>query len=343
MTPQSRRLVVSAANPNVRAHVSAIDAVFAVLVTLLMTATTTIAQNFPTRPIRWVVPFAAGGGADVVGRPVALAMGELLGQPIVYDNRGGGNGMIAGEIVARSAPDGYTLLVGGPAIMTANPHLYKKMPFDVEKDFTAVTKIAAAPNVLAAHPALPVRNVQELIDYAKANPNKINWASSGIGTGGHIAIEIFQMRTGAKVTHISFKGAGPALVSLMSGDVQLLIAVPGVFLQHLKAGRVRALAVGGLKRLAVLPNVPTLDESGLPGMQSGSWYGLIAPTGTPQSAIKVLHAATVKVLAMPEINARLLADGAIPSGNTPEQMAKDIRAESAMWAKVIKQAGIRLE
>ena len=168
-------------------------------------------------------------------------------------------------------------------------------------------------------------------------------SSSGIGTGGHIAIELFQMRTGAKVTHISFKGAGPALVSLMGGDVQLLIAVPGVFLQHLKAGRVRALAVGGLKRLAVLPNVPTLDESGLPGMQSGSWYGLIAPTGTPQSAIKVLHAATVKVLAMPEINARLLADGAIPSGNTPEQMAKDIRAESAMWAKVIKQAGIRLE
>lgn len=309
----------------------------------LATVNAATAQNFPHRPIRWVIPFAAGGGADVVGRPVALAMGELLGQPIVYDNRGGGNGMIAGEIVARAAPDGYTLLLGGPAILTANPHLYRKMPFDVDKDFVPITKIAAAPNVLGAHPALPARNLQELIDYAKANPNKINWASSGIGTGGHIAIELFMMRTGAKVTHISFKGAGPALVSLMAGDVQLLVAVPGVFLQHLKTGRVRALAVGGLQRLPVLPQVPTLDESGLPGMQSGSWYGLIAPAGTSQSAIRALHAATVKVLAMPEINARLLADGAIPSGNTPEQLAKDIRAESASWAKVIKQAGIRLD
>lgn len=314
-----------------------------VLALVLIAAGTVHAQNFPTRPIRWVVPFAAGGGADVVGRPVALAMGELLGQPIVYDNRGGGNGMIAGEIVARAAPDGYTLLLGGPAILTANPHLYRKMPFDVEKDFVPITKIAGAPNVMGAHPGLPARNVQELIDYAKANPNKINWASSGIGTGGHIAVELFMMRTGTKVTHISFKGAGPALVSLMAGDVQLLVAVPGVFLQHLKTGRVRALAVGGLQRLPVLPQVPTLDESGLPGMQSGSWYGLIAPTGTPQSAIRALHAATVKVLAMPEINARLLADGAVPSGNTPEQLAKDIRAESAMWAKVIKQAGIRLD
>ena len=272
-----------------------------------------------------------------------LSRSELLGQPIVYDNRGGGNGMIAGEIVARAAPDGYTLLMGGPATLTANAHLYRKMPFDVERDFVAITKIASAPNVVAAHPGLPARNVQELIDYARANPNKINWASSGIGTGGHIAIELFMMRTGTKVTHISFKGAGPALVSLMAGDVQLLVAVPGVFLQHLKTGRVRALAVGGLQRLPVLPQVPTLDESGLPGMQSGSWYGLIAPTGTPQNAIKALHAATVKVLAMPEINARLLADGAVPSGNTPEQLAKDIRAESAMWAKVIKQAGIRLD
>ena len=298
---------------------------------------------YPSRPIRWVIPFAAGGGADVVGRPIALAMGEMLGYPIVYDNRGGGNGMIAGEIVARAAPDGYTFLVGGPAIMTTNPHLYRKMPFDVAKDFTAVTKLAAAPNVLAAHPPLPVRNVQELIDYVKANPGKINWASSGIGTGGHLAIEQFQFRTQTKVTHVSFKGAAPALVSLIGGDVQLLVAVPGVFLPHLKAGRVRALAVGSLQRLPVLPDVPTLNESGLPGMESGSWYGLVAPTGTPVLAIKTLHAATVKVLKIPEVASRLQSDGAIASGNTPEQFANEIRNESALWAKVIKQAGIKLD
>ena len=177
-----------------------------------ITATTSADANFPTRPIRWVIPFAAGGGADVITRPVALAMGEMFGHPIVYDNRGGGNGMIAGEIVARAAPDGYTLLVGGPAIMATNPHLYKKMPFDVEKDFTPITKIASAPNVLAAHPSLPVRNLQELIHYAKSNPGKVNWASSGIGTGGHLAIELFQLRTHSKVLHISFKGAGAGQV-----------------------------------------------------------------------------------------------------------------------------------
>lgn len=317
----------------------------ATVATTLFAATAAHAQTttYPARPVRWVIPFAAGGGTDVAARPMAQAMGELLGQSIVYDNRGGGNGMIAGEIVARAAPDGYTLLVGGPAIMTTNPHLYAKMPFDVTRDFVAISKFANAPNVLAAHPALPLRSTQELIDYAKANPGKLNWASSGIGTGGHLAIELFQMRTGSKVVHVSFKGAGPALVSLLGGNVNLLIAVPGVFMPHIKSGRVRAIAVGSLQRLQVMPEVPTLDESGLPGMQTGSWYGLIAPTGTPAAAINALHAATAKALKLPEIVARQTGDGLIPSGNTPAQFAQDIRAESAVWAKVIKQAGIKLD
>lgn len=316
----------------------------ATVLSALLAASSAHAQTtYPTRPIRWVIPFAAGGGTDVAARPMALAMGELLGQSIVYDNRGGGNGMIAGEIVARAAPDGYTLLIGGPAIMTTNPHLYARMPFDVVKDFVAISKFANAPNVLAAHPALPVRSTQELIDYARANPGKLNWASSGIGTGGHLAIELFQMRTGSKVVHVSFKGAGPALVSLLGGNVNLLIAVPGVFMPHIKAGRIRAIAVGSLQRLQVMPEVATLDESGLPGMQTGSWYGLVAPAGTPVVAIKTLHAATAKALKLPEIVARQTADGLISSGNTPEQFAKEIRAESAVWAKVIQQAGIKLD
>ncbi len=316
---------------------------FAATAALCAAAAHAADAKFPVRPIRWVIPFAAGGGTDVVGRPMALAMGDLLGQGIVYDNRGGGNGLIAGEIVARAAPDGYTLLLGGPAIMTANPHLYARMPFDVVRDFMPVTKFANVPNVLAAHPAFPARNVQELIDYAKANPGKINWASSGIGTGGHLAAELFQMRTQSKVVHVSFKGAGPALVSLMGGDMHLLVAVPGVFMQHIKAGRVRALAVGSLQRVPVLPDVPTLNEAGLPGMQSGSWYGLIAPTGTPAVAVKTLYETTVKALKLPEIVARMQADGVLASGNTPEQFAREMREESAMFARVIKQVGIKLD
>ena len=301
------------------------------------------AGKYPTKVIRWVVPFAAGGGTDVVARPIAISMGEVMGQPVAYDNRGGGNGMIAGEIVARAAPDGYTLLVGSPSIMTTNQHLYAKMPFAPLRDFVPISKFASVPNLLIAHPSLPARTVQELIEHARANPGKINWASSGIGAGGHLAIELMQIKTGIKVVHVVYKGAGPALIAVIGGDAQLMFGGPGVFMPNLKAGRVRALAIGSLQRISILPEVPTLNESGLPGMETGSWYGLVAPTGTPAAIIKLTHAATVKVLNMPETASRLAADGAIASGNTPEQFAQDIRTEAVMWARVIKQAGIKLE
>ena len=293
--------------------------------------------------MRWVVPFSAGGGTDVIARPIALAMGELMGQAIVYDNRGGGNGMIAGEIVARAPPDGYTLLVGSPSVMTVNQHLYAKMPFDPLRDFVPITKFASVPNLLIAHPSLPARTVQELIDYARANPGKINWASSGIGSGGHLAIELVQIKTGIKVVHVVYKGAGPALIAVMSGDSQLLLGGPGVFMQHLKSGRVRALAIGSLQRIPILPDTPTLNEAGLAGMETGSWYGLVAPARTPAAIISAIHAAAVKVLNMPETASRIAADGAIVSGNTPAQFAQEIRHESAMWARVINQAGIKLD
>ncbi|MDB5808988.1 MAG: protein bugT-like protein [Betaproteobacteria bacterium] len=301
------------------------------------------AGRYPTKVVRWVVPFAAGGGTDVVARPIALAMGEAMGQPVAYDNRGGGNGLIAGEIVARAAPDGYTLLVGSPAIMTANQHLYAKMPFDPLRDFVAIAKFANVPNLLIANPSLPSRTLPELIDYAKSNPGKVNWASSGIGSGGHLAIELVQIKTGIKVLHIVYKGAGPALIAVIGGDAQLMFGGPGVFMPHLKAGRVRALAIGSLQRIPILPEVPTLNESGLAGMQTGSWYGLVAPAGTPPAIIKTIHATTVKILNMSDIAARLTADGAIVSGNSPEQFAQEIRDEAAMWGRVIKQAGIKLD
>ncbi len=300
-------------------------------------------DGYPNKPIRWVVPYAAGGGTDVTMRPIALMLGEMLGQSILYDNRGGGGGVIAGEIVARASPDGYTMLVASPAVMTVNPSLFAGMPFDPIKDFAAITKVASTPNVLAAHPSFPVRTIQELVEYAKGNPGKVNWASSGTGAGGHLAMELFRIKAGVKVVHVPYKGAGPALVGLLGGNVDLLFAIPGVFMPHLKAGRLRAIGIGSLERIAILPDVPTLNESGFRGLESGSWYGLVAPAATPARIIKFTHAATVKVLNSPVIAARLAADGATAVGDTPEHFAKGIRDDTVMWARVIKEAGIKVE
>jgi tripartite-type tricarboxylate transporter receptor subunit TctC len=311
----------------------------------LMSVSPLLAQGdgYPNKPIRWVVPYAAGGGTDVIMRPIALMLGEALGQSILYDNRGGGGGVIAGEIVARASPDGYTMLVASPAVMTVNPSLFASMPFDPIKDFAAVTKVASTPNVLAAHPSFPVRTIQELVEYAKVNPGKVNWASSGTGAGGHLAMELFRIKAGVKVVHVPYKGAGPALVGLLGGNVDVLFAIPGVFMPHLKSGRLRAIGIGSLERIAILPDVPTLNESGFPGLESGSWYGLVAPAATPARAIKFTHAATLKVLNSPVIAARLAADGATAVGDTPEHFAKSIRDDTVMWARVVKEAGIKLE
>ena len=316
---------------------------FISLVCALLLAAPSPAQQYPTKVMRWVVPFAAGGGTDVVSRPIALAVGDILGQPVAYDNRGGGNGMIAGEIVARAAPDGYTLLVGSPSIMTTNQHLYAKMTFDPLVDFTPVARFAKVPNLLIAHPSLPARTLPELIDYAKANPGKVTWASSGIGAGGHLAIELVQSKTGIKVVHVAYKGAGPAMLAVVSGEAQLLFGGSGVFMPQIKAGRVRPLAIGSLQRIAILPEVPTLSESGLPGMETGSWYGLVAPARTPASIVKTIHAAVTKVMNMPETNARFATDGAVPASVTPTQFGQEMREESAMWARVIKAANIRAD
>jgi tripartite-type tricarboxylate transporter receptor subunit TctC len=311
----------------------------------LMSVSPLLAQGdgYPNKPIRWVVPYAAGGGTDVIMRPIALMLGEVLGQSILYDNRGGGGGVIAGEIVARASPDGYTMLVASPAVMTVNPSLFASMPFDPIKDFAAVTKVASTPNVLAAHPSFPVRTIQELVEYAKVNPGKVNWASSGTGAGGHLAMELFRIKAGVKVVHVPYKGAGPALVGLLGGNVDVLFAIPGVFMPHLKSGRLRAIGIGSLERIAILPDVPTLNESGFPGLESGSWYGLVAPAATPARVIKFTHAATLKVLNSPVIAARLAADGATAVGDTPEHFAKSIRDDTVMWARVVKEAGIKLE
>jgi tripartite-type tricarboxylate transporter receptor subunit TctC len=298
--------------------------------------------GYPNKPVRWIIPFAAGGGTDVIARPIAQKLSERLGQSIVYENRGGGGGVIAGEIVAKANPDGYTLLVAAVAVMTVNVSLLPKMPFDPVKDFAPITKFASVPNMLVARSSFPARTVGDVIDYAKANPGKVTWAVSGIGSAGHLGMELIRLATGIKVTQITYKGAGPAAIGLLSNEADLLLANPGVFTAHIKAGRLRGIAAASLKRIAILPDLPTLDESGFPGFENGSWYGLAAPARTPAPIIALWHREAVKVLNQPDILAQLTRDAASPVGNTPQAFAREIRDDIAKWAKVIRDANIRL-
>jgi tripartite-type tricarboxylate transporter receptor subunit TctC len=297
--------------------------------------------TYPSKPMRWVVPFAPGGGTDVVVRPIALKFSEKVGQPVLYENRGGAGGVIAGEIVAKASPDGYTFLVAAVAVMTVNSSLMKQ-PFDPLKDFAPITKFATVPSMLAARASFPVKNVQELAPYAKANPGKIVWAMSGVGSGGHLAVEMFRLATGVSINPVFYKGAGPAVVALLSNEADLLIANPGVFITHIKAGKLRAIATATLERIALFPDLPTFHESGYPGFQAGSWYGLAAPTGTPASVISFMYKESTEILKHPDIIARLALDGATPSGITPQRFGEELREETQRWAKVIKAAGIKV-
>jgi tripartite-type tricarboxylate transporter receptor subunit TctC len=310
---------------------------------LLLIATSHLCAQesaYPNKPIRWVVPFAPGGGTDVVARPVAHKLTERIGQHILYDNRGGGGGVIAGEIVAKANPDGYTLLVAAVAIMTVTGTL-QKLPFDPLKDFAPITKFASVPNMLAVRASLPVNRIQEIAPYAKANPGKLRWALSGTGSAGTLSMELFRLATGIDVVPIPYKGAGPALIAVLGNEADLLFANPGVFLPHLNAGRLRAIGSASLQRMAVLPDMPTFHESGFSNFESASWYGLAAPARTPPAIIALLHKETVAVLNQPDIVARLAQDGASVVGNTPRVFTQELRNETAKWAKVIKDANIK--
>jgi tripartite-type tricarboxylate transporter receptor subunit TctC len=299
-------------------------------------------EKYPHKPIRWVIPFQAGGGTDMVARPVAAKLTERIGQQILYDNRGGGGGVIAGEIVANSNPDGYTLLVAAVAVMTVTGSM-QKLPFDPIKDFIPITKFANVPNMLASRTALPVNRAQDVVPYARANPGKLRWATSGTGSAGTMSMELFKLTTAIDVITIPYKGAGPALLGVLSNEADLMFANPAVFMPHIKAGRLRALASASMERSIALPEMPTLHESGFPGFESQSWYGLAAPARTPASVIALWHRETVAVLGQADIIARITQDGGTPVGNTPQKFAQEIREETAKWAKVIKDAGIKTD
>ena len=309
----------------------------------LLCAAAALAQPYPTKAVRMVVPFAAGAGSnDIMARLTAQKLGDSLGQQFVVDNRPGASGIIGCDIVAKAQPDGYTVLMMS-LTFTVNPSLFKKLPYDTVKDLVPVTMVASAPLMLVVHPSIPVKSVAEFIAYAKANPGKLNFGSGGPGTTPHLAGEMLKAMAHLDVTHIPYKGGAPALSDLISGQIQFMLEnIPGT-LPFAKAGKLRALAVTDLKRSPLLPDLPTLDESGLKGYQIVGWNGLFVPAGTPSAIINKLHTEVVKALALPDVKERLATMGADGVGDTPQHFTAFIKAEIPKWAKVVKDAGLKVE
>ena len=316
---------------------------FASTAALAQSASTGSGQAYPDKAVRMVVPFAAGAGSnDIMARLVAQKLSDNFGQQVVVDNRPGASGIIGTDIVAKAQPDGYTVLMMS-LTLTVNPSLFKKLPYNTEKDLTPVTAVASAPLMLVTHPSLPVKSVREFIAYAKANPGKLNFGSGGPGTTPHLAGEMLKTMAGIQVIHVPYKGGAPALADLVGGQIQFMCEnIPGT-LPFVKAGRLRALAITDTKRSPLLPEMPTLDESGLKGYEIVGWNGLFVPAGTPPAIVNKLHAAVVKALALPDVRERLATMGADGIGNTPQQFTAFIKSEIAKWAKVVKDAGIRIE
>jgi len=301
------------------------------------------AQIYPSKPIRLIVPFAAGGGNDNVARLVGKRLADSLGQPVVVDNRPGAGGVVGAELAAKSAPDGYTLFLGGVGSHAINPNLNEKLPYDPIRDFAPVELLAQAPLILVVHPSVPARDVAEFIAYARAHPGRLNFASNGNGSSSQLAAVMFDSMAGVDMVHVPYKGLSPALTDLLSGQVQLMFSSVVAILPHIKAGKLRALAVTGATRLASMPDLPTIAESGLPGYEASSWYGILAPAGTPREIVAKLNAELSKALEQPEVRASLIAEGAEPAGGPPERFAAHIRTEKERLGKLIRDAKIRLE
>jgi tripartite-type tricarboxylate transporter receptor subunit TctC len=308
-------------------------------VLLMSCAVTGQAQTYPSRPIRLIVPLAAGGGMDTVARGVALKLTDSLGQTVVVDNRGGGGGSIGAELVAAAAPDGYTLIMMS-ATSVIHPLMYKAR-YETLRDFAPVTQVTTQPYVIVLNSGVPATSVRELIGYAKANPDKLNYASSGNGSLIHLATELFRITTGTRLVHIPYKGIGAAYPDLIAGNIQLILASIISAQPHVKAQRIRALAVTGSKRAGSSPELPTVAEAGVPGYAVTQWYAVFAPAGAPKGVVDRLHREIVKVLQLNEVTMRLTADGAESVGSTPQQLAAHVKAERDKWARVIKQTGIR--
>jgi tripartite-type tricarboxylate transporter receptor subunit TctC len=302
-----------------------------------------LAQSFPAKPMRLLVPFAAAGPADIMSRIVGKTMSEGLGQQLVIETQAGGGGTIATEAVARAAPDGYTLVVGSLSTLVTGPILNPNVRYDPVKSFAPVSMIAIGSSLVLVNPGVPAKNLRELIDLAKAKPGTLNFGSNGTGTLPHLAGELFKSMAGVDIVHVPYKGAAPATNDLMAGLIQMIFIVPSGLEQHVRAGKLRAIAVASAKRHAVFPEVPTAAESGLPGFETYTWFGLVAPQGTPPAVVARLNTEMVRTLAAKEVIEVLLRQGLDGGASTPEQFAKFIADESAKWSKTIKTAGIKID
>ena len=307
----------------------------------MLLASNASAQAYPSKTVRLIDGFSPGGSTDIVGRLIAQKLADSFGQPVVVENRPGATGTVAAEMVAKSAPDGHVMLIV-PLTFTVSPSLYK-LPYDPVKDLAPVTLVASAPLMLVVHPSVPVKSVAELIAYAKANPGKLHFGSGGVGSTPHLAGEMLKSMAGIEATHVPYKGGGPALADLASGQIQFMVENIPSTAPYVTSGRLRALAVTDLKRSPVLPDVPTLDESGLKGYQIVGWNGLFLPAGTPPAIVDKLHAEVAKALAASDVKERLAAMGFQGVGDTPQHFAAFVQAEIAKWAKVVKDANIKVE
>jgi len=301
------------------------------------------AEVYPSKPVRMIVAYPPGGGTDIVGRMVAQKLGEALGQPVVVENRGGASGNIGTELAARAVPDGYTVLMGNVAPNAINVSLFRNLPYDPVADFAPVTLVASTPNILVVHPTTPARTVKEVIALAKAKPGALNFASAGVGSSSHLAGELFRILAGADIVHVPYKGAGPAMVDVLSGQVQLYFATMPAAMPHVKSGRLAPVAVTSARRSQALPGLPTIAESGVSGYEASTWYGLLAPARTPGAAVARLHEGVVKILADAAVREKLADQGFEPVGDSPGEFAAYIKSEIAKWGKVIRDAGIRPE
>ena len=297
---------------------------------------------YPTKPIRLIVPSVAGGGTDISARLIAPKLSEFLGQQVIVENRAGASMMIGGEAVARAAPDGYTLLMG-ISTLTINPAIYKKMPFDALKDFAPISQVVSQPNILVVHPSVPVKSVKELIAFSRTHPNQLIYGSAGTGTNPHLTMELFLNMANIKMVHVPYKGLAPAMIDIISGQLTAMSSTMLSGITYVRSGRLRGLGVTSIKRSPIMPELPTIAEAALPGYEAAQWYGVLAPAGTPRDIIIKLHEGVVRALQDANIRERFLADGAEPVGSSPEEFAAYMRTETAKWAKVIKDAGIKVE
>ena len=303
----------------------------------------TAAQSFPSKPIRLVVPFPTGGPLDASARLIGQKLTEAWGQTVVVDNRPGAGGNIGADLVAKSAPDGYTVVMGALSTHAVNPHLFPKMPYDAVKDFAPITLVAITPNVLVVNPSLPVNSVKELIAYAKAHPGKLSFGSGSNGSAGHLAGELFKIDTGVDMVHVPFKGGAPATQALLAGDTQLMFDNLANATPQVKAGKLKALAVTTAQRSRLAPELPTMAEAGLAGFDISTWYGLLAPAGTPRDVIAKWNAEVTRILNAPDVREKLMAQGAEPAPDTPEQFAQFIAQELAKYQRIVKASGAKVD